>query len=63
MLRRPFSCSMNKKIIILIDGGFLRVKTKHAGKTYTPEFIERFAHQCKLADEDIFRILFPHLVL
>jgi uncharacterized LabA/DUF88 family protein len=47
-----------KKIIILIDGGFLRVKSQLAGKTYTPGFIERFAHKCKLADEDIFRILY-----
>jgi uncharacterized LabA/DUF88 family protein len=49
---------MNKKITILIDGGFLRVKAQHANKLYTPGFIERFAHQCKSTDEDIFRILY-----
>ena len=31
---------MSKTIIILIDGGFLRVKARHAGKTYDPVFIE-----------------------
>jgi uncharacterized LabA/DUF88 family protein len=49
---------MQKKIIILIDGGFLRVRARHAGHNYTPHFIERFAHLCKSADEEIFRVLY-----
>lgn len=48
----------NFKIAILIDGGFLRVVAKKAKKTYDPDFIERFAHSCKAADEAIFRILY-----
>ena len=49
---------MSKKIIVLIDGGFLRVKAKHAGKKYDPVFIEKFAHLCKSPDEEILRILY-----
>lgn len=49
---------MAKKIVILIDGGFLRVKSKKAGKHYNPEFIEKFAHACKIPEEEILRILY-----
>jgi uncharacterized LabA/DUF88 family protein len=48
----------NFKIAILIDGGFLRVVAKRARKTYDPDFIEKFAHLCKKADESIFRVLY-----
>jgi len=44
---RGFLSFMVKKIIVLIDGGYLRVKSKIAGKVYNPVFIERFAHTCK----------------
>lgn len=46
------------KVAVLIDGGFLRVIAKMAKKIYTPDFIEKFAHLCKDADEAIFRILY-----
>jgi uncharacterized LabA/DUF88 family protein len=49
---------MAKKIIILIDGGWLRAKALKAGKTYNPAFIERFALRCKLQDEEILRVLY-----
>ena len=49
---------MSSRIIVLIDGGFLRVKARHAGKQYDPDFIEKFAHQCKDASEEIFRVLY-----
>ena len=45
------------KVAVLIDGGFLRVVSKKTKKTYDPDFIERFAHACKSADEDLFRVL------
>jgi uncharacterized LabA/DUF88 family protein len=48
----------NHKTAVLIDGGFLRVVAKKAKKTYDPDFIEKFAHACKAADESIFRILY-----
>jgi uncharacterized LabA/DUF88 family protein len=43
---------------ILIDGGFLRVQAKRAGKAYSPDFIEKFAHKCVTADEELFRVLY-----
>jgi hypothetical protein len=46
------------KVAILIDGGFLRVVANKAKRTHDPDFIERFAHACKVADEAIFRILY-----
>lgn len=46
------------KVAILIDGGFLRVVARKAKKLYHPDFIEKFAHLCKAADESIFRILY-----
>jgi uncharacterized LabA/DUF88 family protein len=48
----------NFKVAVLIDGGFLRVTAKKAKKTYDPDFIERFAHECKSADESVFRVLY-----
>jgi hypothetical protein len=49
---------MAKKVIILIDGGHLRVKAKIAGKNYNPAFIDSFSLNCKTQDEEIFRILY-----
>jgi hypothetical protein len=46
------------KIIILIDGGFLRVQARKAGKTYNPDFIEKFAYACRSVDEQTLRILY-----
>ena len=37
---------MAKKVVILIDGGHLRVKANIAGKTYNPDFIEKFSLNC-----------------
>ncbi len=47
-----------KKIAILIDGGYLRAISMHDGKQYTPDFIEKFAAQCKAVDEEFLRILY-----
>lgn len=57
-LKPGFFTFMNKKAVVLIDGGYLRVIATKAGKTYDPTFIERFAHKCKTTDEDIFRVLY-----
>jgi uncharacterized LabA/DUF88 family protein len=43
---------------ILVDGGFLRVQAKRAKQNYDPDFIEKFAHKCISADEELFRILY-----
>lgn len=47
-----------KKVAILIDGGYLRAISTHAGKTYNPDFIEKFAAGCRAADEEVLRILY-----
>jgi uncharacterized LabA/DUF88 family protein len=49
---------MGKKVIILIDGGFLRVKANKAGKKYDPNFIESLSKKCVIANEEIFRVLY-----
>lgn len=43
---------------VLIDGGFLRVQARKAGKTYDPDFIEKFAYLSIAADETAFRFLY-----
>ncbi len=49
---------MKKKIAVLIDGGHLRVYTRKARKNFVPDYIEKVAHSCSLADEEIHRVLF-----
>lgn len=49
---------MSKRVIILIDGGYLRVKSNKAGKVYNPDFIDAFARKCVVPDEEIFRVLY-----
>ena len=49
---------MAKRIVILIDGAFLRARTVKAGKKYDPTFIEAFALGCKTGDEEILRVLY-----
>jgi uncharacterized LabA/DUF88 family protein len=47
-----------KRIAILIDGGHLRYVAQKAGYVYDPAFIEGFAKNCRLTDEEVFRILY-----
>ena len=47
-----------KKLVIMIDGGFLRVAAKRAGKIYNPDFIELFTRACAASDEELFRALY-----
>jgi uncharacterized LabA/DUF88 family protein len=49
---------MARRIAILIDGGYLRVKANKAGRTYNPRFIAAFARKCAVIDEEIFRVLY-----
>jgi uncharacterized LabA/DUF88 family protein len=49
---------MKPKIAVLIDGGHLRVYTRKAHKDFVPDYIEKVAHACGLADEVIHRVLF-----
>ncbi len=50
--------AMKPKIVVLIDGGHLRVYTRKAHKNFVPDYIEKVAHACALADEVIHRVLF-----
>lgn len=47
-----------KRVAVLIDGGFLRVEARKAKKNYDPDYIEQFALRCKADDESLFRILY-----
>jgi uncharacterized LabA/DUF88 family protein len=47
-----------RRIVILIDGGYLRAIAQKAHKKYDPDFIEKFAHNCRGEDEEILRILY-----
>lgn len=49
---------MATSIIVLVDGGFLRVKSQQAGKQYNPDFIQDFAQKCKIPGEEVLRILY-----
>lgn len=49
---------MKQKIAVLIDGGHLRVYVRKAKKSFFPDYIEKIAHACVLADEVIHRILY-----
>jgi uncharacterized LabA/DUF88 family protein len=44
------------KLIILIDGGFLRVAARQAGQIYDGDLIERIAHDCVDRSELLLRI-------
>lgn len=47
-----------KKMILMIDGGCLRVAARKAKKKYDPDFIEAFCANCVAADEELFRALY-----
>lgn len=49
---------MSKKVVILVDGGFLRILCRKAGLLYDNSFIEDFSKSCKAEDEEIIRILY-----
>ena len=46
------------KTAVLIDGGHLRVLARQARHTYDPDFIEKVAHRCVEADENLVRALY-----
>jgi uncharacterized LabA/DUF88 family protein len=49
---------MATKIVVMLDGGHLRVHPRSAGKTYDPDYIEKIGHACALANENIHRIMY-----
>jgi uncharacterized LabA/DUF88 family protein len=47
-----------EKVVVLIDGGHLRVLARKAHKTYNPDFIEKVGHACVDSKETALRILY-----
>jgi uncharacterized LabA/DUF88 family protein len=47
-----------KKLVLMIDGGFLRVAARAANIRYDPNFIEAFSKICSAPDEELFRSLY-----
>ena len=47
-----------RKIAVMLDGGHVRVYTKKAGYAYVPDYIEKIAHACATADEELYRALY-----
>lgn len=47
-----------KKLILMIDGGCLRVSAMKAKRKYDPDFIEAFCKGCVAPDEELFRALY-----
>jgi uncharacterized LabA/DUF88 family protein len=47
-----------KKLVLMVDGGFLRVAAKKARIRYNPDFIEAFSKICSAPDEELFRSLY-----
>src|SRR5688500_5140699 len=43
---------------VLIDGGHLRALARAAKQKYDPDFIEKVAHACVGADEELLRVLY-----
>jgi uncharacterized LabA/DUF88 family protein len=47
-----------KKLVLMIDGGFLRVAARSSGFYYDPAFIELFSASCATGEEELFRVLY-----
>jgi uncharacterized LabA/DUF88 family protein len=47
-----------KKLVLMIDGGFLRVAARAAKIQYDPNFIVAFSKICSAPDEELFRSLY-----
>jgi uncharacterized LabA/DUF88 family protein len=48
----------HKKLVLMIDGGFLRAVAGQARVPYNPSSIENFAQACAVANEELFRVLY-----
>lgn len=55
--REGFSISKTH-VAVLIDGGYLRVQSRHAGLHYSNDLIEKVAHSCVQSDETLLRVLY-----
>lgn len=46
------------RVVVLIDGGHLRVLTRDQGYKYDPDYIEKVAKACVEGDETLLRVLY-----
>lgn len=53
-----FTVSFMQKVVVLIDGGNLRVLARRAGYQYNPDYIEKLAHACVESSETLLRALY-----
>jgi uncharacterized LabA/DUF88 family protein len=49
---------MAKRIVVMLDGGHVRVHAKKAGRSFDPDYIEKVGLACALLTEEIHRILY-----
>ncbi len=49
---------MPTKVVVMLDGGHLRVHAKSAGRPYDPEYIEKIGLACFNSSEMIHRIMY-----
>jgi len=49
---------MASRVVVMLDGGHVRVHAKSAGKNYDPAYIEKIGHACALKSETIHRIMY-----
>lgn len=49
---------MANKIVVMLDGGHLRVHAKKAGKNFDPDYIEKIGLASSIATETIHRIMY-----
>jgi uncharacterized LabA/DUF88 family protein len=47
-----------KKLIVMIDGGHIRVLARKAGQDFNPRFLEAFAHRVVRDGEELHRVLY-----
>lgn len=46
------------KVVVMLDGGHLRVNAKRAEKLYDPDYIEKIGLACSIGGETIHRIMY-----
>lgn len=47
-----------KRLVLMVDGGHVGGAARREGMPYGPDFIEAFARNCALADEELVRVLY-----
>jgi hypothetical protein len=60
LLREPYfdGAAVVKKLIVMIDGGHLRVLARQANHRFDPTFIAAFAQRIAQVDEELHRVLY-----